>query len=163
MHGKHHHHGNSHHHHDHDHDHNHGPGHNHASPPKQVAQWQTPHLHGGQDSETPAAGEPDLDLVEQAFLEGFAAASDPTSFLRLAGVPFEEVDAAGKRLVLLRVETEGVTDVGSVTPHLGGGSFRYDVLPGRMTSRRGRLALVYFDGADLRPLSLEQAKNLAKP
>jgi len=163
MHGKHHHHhhGNGDHH-DHDHHHEHGPGHNHASPPKRVAQWQTPHLHGHEAGHTPER-EPDLDLVEKAFLEGFAAASDPTSFLRLAGVPFEAIDAKGTRLVLLRVETEGVTDIGSVTPHLGGGSFRYDVLPGRMTGRRSRLSLVYFDGADLRPFSLEQAKNLAKP
>lgn len=164
--GKHHHHGNGHHdhHHDHDHDHGPGPGHNHAPAPKPVAQWQTPHLHGkeGNPASAPAA-EPDLDLVEAAFLEGFTSASDPTSFLRLAGVPFEAADAEGTRLVLLRVETESVTDIGAVAPHLGGGSFRYDVLPARMTSRRAQLSLVYFDGAGLRPLSLEQAKNLAEP
>ena len=136
-----------------------GPGHNHAEPPRKVAQWQTPHLPDGADVPA-AAAEPDLDLVESAFLEGFTAASDPTSFLRLAQVPFEARDEAGRRLVLLRVETDAVTDVGSVTPHVGGASFRYDALPAKMTTRRGRLRLVYFDGDGLRRLSLEQAKSL---
>jgi hypothetical protein len=149
--------------HDHGHEHSHdlaGEGHNHAARPQKVTQWQTPHLPGGGESGAAHAGEPDLDLVERAFIEGFAGASDPTSFLRLAHVPFEGVDGEGKRLVLLRVETDAVTDVGSVTPHVGGASFRYDVLPARMTNRRGRLRLVYFDGEGLRPLTLEQAKSL---
>ena len=34
-------------------------------------------------------GEPDIDQVEATFVEGFAATTDPTSFLRLANVPFE--------------------------------------------------------------------------
>jgi hypothetical protein len=158
MHGKHrHHHGNGHHHHEHDH----GPGHNHASPPKKVAQWQSPHLPPG----TPALDmvEPDADLVEHAFIEGFASASDPTSFLRLAQVPFEGIAPDGRRLMLLRVESDAVTDLGAVTPHLGGGTFRYDPLPGRMVARRVRARIVYFDGEKSRPLSLQEAKNLAKP
>ena len=153
--GKHHHHGQ---HHD-EHRHDAGPGHNHAEPARKLAQWQTPHLPAGA-RDPQSAAEADLDLVERAFLEGFATASDPTSFLRLAGIPFEADDGAGKRLVLLRVETDAVTDVGSVTPHVGGASFRYDALPAKMTTRRGRLRLVYFDGDGLRPLSLEQAKSL---
>ena len=157
MHGgrNHRHHGNHHH----DDEHHAGRGHNHAEPPRKVAQWQTPHLPAGEISPA-TAPEPDLDLVERAFLEGFATASDPTSFLRLAAIPFEAEDGAGKRLVLLRVETDAVTDVGSVTPHVGGASFRYDALPAKMTSRRERLSFVYFDGQGLRPLSLEQAKSL---
>ena len=103
--------------HDHDHHHHHGNGagnghshvHNHAPPPK-AAQWQTPHAPGpsGHDHR-----EPDLDLVEMAFVEGFGRASDPASFLRLARIPFEARDRLGNRLVLLRVETDAVTDVGA--------------------------------------------------
>lgn len=154
--GKHHHHGNGHH-----HDHDHGPGHNHAAGPKKVAQWQTPHLPAETDFREPYE-EPDLDLVERAFVEGFASSSDPTSFLRLAQVPFEITNAAGKRLVLLRVEADAVTDIGAVTPHLGGASFRYDPLPAQMATRRARLRLVYFDGEGTRALSLGEAKALGK-
>jgi hypothetical protein len=141
--------------------HDHGPGHNH--PPRQAVQWQTPHRPAGAVAPSPEQPEPDFDLVEAAFAEGFATASDPTSFLRLAGVPFEGADAAGRRLCLLRVELEQVADLGAVTPHLGGGSFRYDPLPAKLVERRRRLRLVYHDGGGLQALSLGQAKLLDPP
>jgi hypothetical protein len=127
--------------------------------PGQPAQWQTPHRDRAQDK-TVRRAEPDLDLVEAAFAEGFTEASDPTSFLRLAQIPFEAVADDGAKLALLRVEVEAVTDVGSLTPHLGGGSMRFDPLPARMVSRRKRLRFMYFDGTTLRPLDLAQVKVL---
>jgi hypothetical protein len=132
--------------------------HNHPVP-GQPAQWQTPHRERAQDKVVRRA-EPDLDLVEAAFAEGFAEASDPTSFLRLAQIPFEAVADDGAKLALLRVEVEAVTDVGSLTPHLGGGSMRFDPLPAQMVSRRKRLRFVYFDGTILRPLDLARVRAL---
>ena len=117
-----------------------------------------PHLDP-HDAEPHAHGEADLDQVEAAFVEGFLAASDPTSFLRLAGIPFTATAADGAKLVLLRVETEVVADVGSVTPHLGGGSFRYDPLPQALVSRRRRLRFVYFDGAGPRHLTFADVRE----
>jgi hypothetical protein len=151
----------------HDHDHHHhgngaaGVGHNHAQPMKGTVQWQTPHTTQPPQTEQ-QNGEPDLDLVEAAFVEGFARTSDPTSFLRVARIPFEAADGTGAKLVLLRVETQAVTDVGSVTPHLGGGSLRYDPLPSKMVAQRRRLRFVYFDGAGLRPLTLGEVRALAE-
>jgi len=110
--------------------------------------------------ELPAQDEADLDLVENAFSEGFATASDPTSFLRLAQVPFDAFDAAGTRLVLLRVETDALADVGALTPHFGGDSFRYDPLPAAMVSRRRRLRFIYFDGKAPRAFKLEEVRRL---
>ncbi|MFO1069731.1 MAG: hypothetical protein U1E14_14525 [Geminicoccaceae bacterium] len=135
-----------------------GVGHNHG--PRRAVQWQTPHLpHGHGQPEAPPA-EPDLDLVEAAFAEGFVGASDPTSFLRLAGVPFTARAADGHTLSLLRVELGQVTDIGSLTPVLGGGGFRYDPLPARLVGRRRRVQLVYFDGHGPRPLTLAEARAL---
>jgi hypothetical protein len=130
--------------------------------PGQPAQWQAPHRERAQDKQDKVVRrtEPDLDLVEAAFAEGFAEASDPTSFLRLAQIPFEAVADDGAKLALLRVEVEAVTDVGSLTPHLGGGSMRFDPLPARMISRRKRLRFMYFDGTTLRPLDLAQVRAL---
>jgi hypothetical protein len=130
--------------------------------PEKPAQWQAPHRERAQDKQDTVVRrtEPDLDLVEAAFAEGFAEASDPTSFLRLAHIPFEAVADDGAKLALLRVEVEAVTDVGSLTPHLGGGSMRFDPLPARMISRRKRLRFMYFDGTTLRPLDLAQVKAL---
>ena len=151
----------------HEHDHSNGggsalAGHNRPTDPRRPIQWQTPHRNDAPAAEEgrPRA-ETDLDLVEAAFVEGFLGASDVTSFLRLARVPFEGTDAGGARLALLRVEVDSVADVGSITPHLGGGTFRYDPLPARMVSRRKRLRLVYFDGQKPRVLDLAEALSLA--
>jgi hypothetical protein len=149
--------------HDHDHDSGGGAsqpaiagvGHNQVNAPR-LAQWQV--LHG--DPKTggiePCGTVTDLDLVEAAFVEGFLAASDPTSFLRLARVPFRATALDGATLSLLRVEVDSIADVGTVTPHLGGDTFRYDPLPARMVSRRRRLRFIYFDGTRLRPLGLAE-------
>jgi hypothetical protein len=55
---------------------------------------------------------------------------DPTSFLRLAHI--EAASPDGTKFSLLRIEVEAATDVGSITPHLGGTSFRYDPRPASM-------------------------------
>jgi hypothetical protein len=154
----------------HEHDHSNGGGgsltagigHNRPSEPRRPAQWQTPHRDNAPAGEEGhARAETDLDLVEAAFVEGFLGASDVTSFLRLARVPFEGTAADGGKLALLRVEVDNVADVGSITPHLGGATFRYDPLPARMVSRRKRLRFVYFDGQDARLLQLAEARGLA--
>ena len=156
-----HHHGHGHDHgHDHDHDHPpHGPGHNHHHSHRAPVQWQTPHQPDGAKEEHPAAPEPDLDKVEAAFVEGFFQAQDPTSFLRLARIPFE-ITIGDANLKLLRVEIDALTDVGSLTPHFGGGTFRYDPLPSNFISRRRRLRFVYFDGASLRALSYAELRDV---
>ena len=154
----------------HDHDHHHhgngassgasaGAGHNHVAPLRGTVQWQTPHLPAEHDR-THEQGEPDLDLVEMAFVEGFATAKDPASFLRLARIPFEAADSAGAKLVLLRVESDAVTDVGALMPQLGGGALRYDPLPARMVTHRRRLRFVYFDGSAPRVLTLGEVREL---
>ena len=125
-----------------------------------AAQWQTPHVAGEAQVAAPPESA-DLDLVEAAFCDSFPSAVDPLSFLRLAGVALEGFDEMGAHLRLLRVEMKDATDVGALTPHVGGGSFRYDPLPGRMASRRKHLAFVYFDGAAIQYLSLDAARTLA--
>ncbi len=139
-----------------------GIGHNQANVPARPVQWQVLHGHprpGG--AKEPQSAATDLDLVEAAFVEGFLAASDPTSFLRLAGAPFRATAADGTTLALLRVEIESISDVGAITPHLGGDTFRYDPLPASMVSRRRRLRFIYFDGTRSRPLSLAQMLALS--
>jgi hypothetical protein len=142
--------------HDHQDDHA-GPGHN--RPGASPAQWQTPHLPSGTKVQVDERAEPDVDLVEESFIEGFGAASDPTSFLRLAGIPFSFTDANGKTFSLLRVQMDQTTDVGSVTPHLGGQSYRYDPLPAKLVSKRQQLRFVYHDGETLRHLSFSEARS----
>jgi len=79
----------------------------------------------------------------------------------LARVPFRAMTPDGDKLALLRVEIDSIADVGAITPHLGGDTFRYDPLPAAMVSRRRRLRFIYFDGARLCPLSLAEIMALA--
>ncbi len=155
-----------HHHHAHDHDHHHdggvsgyglapAAGHNAAA---QIAQWQEPRGHEAR----PDAPEPDFDLVEGAFAENFPRATDPTSFLRLARIPFVGRHPDGRTLRLLRVEYEVATDIGSVTPHVGGETLRYDPLPAQMVSTRKRLRFAYQDGESVVRLTLGETRALAE-
>ncbi len=153
-----HHHGNGHHRHDHAGVSGYGlvpaVGHNEAV---RIAQWQEPHAHDRAGGDAP---EPDFDLIETAFAENFPRASDPTSFLRLARVPFVGHGSDGKMLRLLRVEFEQTTDVGALTPRVGGESFRHDPLPAALVSTRRRLRFAYFDGDGVVLLSLAETRAL---
>jgi hypothetical protein len=52
-----------------------------------------------------------------------------------------------------------VTDVGSVTPHLGGKSFRYDPLPAALVRRR-RLRFIYRGDSGIRALEFAEVRTL---
>lgn len=138
------------------HPHSPGKGHNHE---RKAGQWQLPHLAEG--AEPPASDrERDLDLVEASFVEGFQSTRDPTSFLRMANIPFVGLTPGGQRLHLLRVETSVNADVGSVTPAFGGGAVLYDPLPAQLVQHRKALAFLYHDGQSQLRLSFAEARAL---
>jgi len=153
-----------------DHPHRHGHGQSHAdahshalsghNAARETAQWQTPHLPPGHVHEPVTPRERDFDLVEASFVEGFTRCSDATSFLRLAGIPFAGLATDGRRLHLLRVEIEDLTDVGSAVPLLGGEGMRYDPLPEKLVSRRRHLSFAYHDGTHLVRLAFAEARAL---
>ena len=129
--------------HDHHHDHDQRRlGHNGQRPAAPMADAASaarrrPHRAG-------ALREPDLDLVETAFVEPSRGrptrrASSASPAFRSSARPRTE-----RVLSLLRVEVNQTTDIGALTPHLGGAGHRYDPLPAKMTSRRQRLALGLF-------------------
>ncbi len=140
------------------HPHSHPPaqGHNHT---RKAGQWQMPHLRDGAPQPVPDR-ERDLDLVEISFIDGFQAAKDPTSFLRMANIPFVGLTADGQRLHLLRVETAVNADVGSVTPSFGGGAVLYDPLPAQLVQHRKALSFLYHDGQSVLSLSFAEARQL---
>ena len=85
--------------HSHSHVHPHGHSHLHGHNAHGASQWQTPHLPEGEEAAPPSPEAQDMDLVERAFFDGFTSAPDPTSFLRLSGIPFEASDKEGARMV----------------------------------------------------------------
>ena len=127
--------------------------------PLRAAQWQGPQRASGYQHDE-AHDPADLDPEESAFVESFAAAGDPVSFLRLACIPFEAVDSAGRRLALLRVECETAVAVGKAACHAPSGEARSTPLPGRMATRRRQVRFIYADGGTARSLTLGEVRGL---
>src|SRR5258708_24584954 len=92
-------------------------GHNQGNMPVRPAQWQVLHGDPKPGGSEPGSAVTDLDLVEAAFAEGFLAAGDPTSFLRLARVPFPAMTPDGAKLAPFRVEIDSIADVRAIPPH----------------------------------------------
>lgn len=140
MHGSHRHGDHHHHHHDdagHDHDHNHdhphvhGEGHNHPVGPELHS-----HLRGSH-------GREDLQALAETFIDGFRAAEDKTSYLRLAGVPdqVEGTDGLARRLVDVTI-MDGY-QVATASPAFGSREMVYLPFPGSMIHPRTTLTFVY--------------------
>ena len=120
------------HHHHHEHHAAHGTGHNHA---------HGDHLHSHMHHADEAA---DLQVLATQFIDGFLQAADKTSYLKLAGVPFERPSAAGaKALKLIDVELKTDWQVGTASPSFGSRELSYLPFPGEMVSERTNMSLIY--------------------
>jgi len=123
------------HHHHHHHDHHHGPGHNHDSAAAE-------HLHSH-----PIAG--NSRLAEEArtlaasFIDGFRQAADKTSYLRVAGVPFQRTGADGLTLNLVDAEIRSNWQIGSASPGFAARELVYMPYPGEMVRARENMVFTY--------------------
>ena len=124
------------------HDHAPGAGHN---------QTGADHLH----SHLPAheAAE-DLQTLTAQFIAGFQAASDKTSYLRLAGIPFEIDGAGGPPLKLVDVAMTTDWQVGTASPAFASRDLSYLPLPGDLVTERTNLRFVYVSLTDRRDVDL---------
>ena len=114
------------------HHHHHGHGHNHA---------HGDHLHSHMHDEDHAA---DLQVLAAQFIDGFVQARDKTSYLKLAGVPFERPGKGGDRaLKLVDVELKTEWQVGTASPSFGARELSYLPFPGEMVRERTNMALIY--------------------
>jgi hypothetical protein len=86
----------------------------------------------------------DLQVLTQQFVDGFVQAADKTSYLRLAGVPFERPGrdgAGGLKLVDVQLKTEW--QVGTASPSFGSRELSYLAFPGAMVRERTNMSLIY--------------------
>lgn len=141
--------------HDHSHDHIHpGAGHNHS---------HGDHLHSHLHDEDEAA---DIQVLATQFIDGFVQANDKSSYLKLAGVPFERPSAAGaKALKLIDVELKTEWQVGTASPSFGSRELSYLPFPGQMVNERTNMSLVYVSmdeksTLDIRDFLLTKKKEL---
>ncbi|MEM1130978.1 MAG: hypothetical protein AAGH83_10705 [Pseudomonadota bacterium] len=109
-----------------------GPGHNRAD---------AQHLHSHLHPEDRAA---DLQILTTQFIDGFVQASDKSSYLRLAGVPFERPGQGGETaLKLVDVELKTEWQVGTAAPSFGSRELSYLPFPGEMVRERTNMGLIY--------------------
>ena len=122
----------AHYHHDHSHTHH---GHNSEAG---AADHLHSHLHGADESRRE-----ELQSLSQAFIEGFRQAEDKTSFLRIAGIPFERPSLDGRTLKLVDVEITAGYQVGTASPAFGSPELVYMPFPGPMVRERTAVRFVY--------------------
>ncbi len=100
----------------------------------------------------------DLQRLTAEFIEGFRAAGDKMSYLRLAGIPLDRPGRdGGPRLKLVDVRLTTEWQVGTASPAFGSRELSYLPFPGEMVRERTNLHLVYVSVAgredvDLRTL-----------
>src|SRR6056297_4214708 len=99
------------------------------------------HLHSHLPPEDAAA---ELQVLATQFIDGFVQAADKTSYLRLAGVPFERPGQGGATaLKLVDVELKTEWQVGTASPSFGARELSYLPFPGEMVRERTNMCLVY--------------------
>lgn len=131
--------------HPHAHTHTHGPGHNHAGPDHLHS-----HIHDHDRAE-------ELQILSAQFIDGFISARDKSSYLRLAGVPFERDGKDGKgslKLVDVTLTTEW--QVGTASPGFGTRELSYLPYPGEMVKERTNMAFIYVSIREKEVLDLRE-------
>lgn len=99
------------------------------------------HLHSHLPPEDRAA---ELQVLATQFIDGFVQAADKTSYLRLAGVPFERPGQGGATaLKLVDVSLTTEWQVGTASPSFGSRELSYLPFPGEMVRERTNMGLVY--------------------
>ena len=118
------------------------------------------HLHSHMLPENEAA---DLQVLTAQFIDGFVNAADKTSYLKLAGVPFEKPGKGGdKALKLVDVELTTDWQVGTASPSFGSRELSYLPYPGEMIRERTNMALIYVSMDEKRAVDIREFLNKKK-
>lgn len=118
---------------DHHHHHSHGAGHNHG----------TDHLHSHTHGDSPRERADELQVLSSNFIDGFRAAEDKTSFLRLSNVPFQRPGPDGLVLNLVDASIVSNWQIGTASPAFASRELVYMPFPGSMVSERETMTFIY--------------------
>ena len=115
------------------------------------------HLHSHLKPEDAAD---DLQVLTAQFIDGFVQAADKTSYLRLAGIPFERPGNGGeKALKLVDVELKTDWQVGTASPSFGSRELSYLPYPGQMVQERTNMTLIYVSMDEKRVIDIRTFLN----
>jgi hypothetical protein len=108
----------------------------------------------------------DMQVLADQFIDGFVGAKDKSSYLKLAGVPFERPGIGGATALKL-VDVELTTDwqVGTASPSFGSRELSYLPFPGEMVRERTNMNFVYVSmdeksTMDLRDFLTQKMKDI---
>ena len=82
-------------------------------------------------------------MLAASFIDGFRAADDKTSYLRLAGVPFQRPGRDGLTLNLVDAAIVSNWQIGTASPAFASRELVYMPFPGSMVSSRETMAFTY--------------------
>ncbi|MDJ0942781.1 MAG: hypothetical protein QNJ30_04930 [Kiloniellales bacterium] len=132
-------------------------GHNH--PPDQE------HLHSHPHGEPPAATGRSWDddsLLADALMEGFDAAEDKASFLRVARIPSQLSGRDGEVLRLVDVELRRAYQVATASPGFNAQGLVYLPFPASMIRERATMVFVYVSLRERRDVDLGEMVQILK-
>lgn len=103
------------------------------------------HSHDHLHSHMPEADQAEeLQVLTEQFIDGFIAAKDKMSYLRIAGVPLEiQAQTGGPMMKLVDVKLTTEWQVGTASPSFGSRELSYLPYPGDMVTERTNMGLVY--------------------
>lgn len=117
------------------------------------------------DAADAAAG---LQVLATQFIDGVVKAADKSTYLRLAGVPFERRGQGGATaLKLVDVELKTEWQGGTASPSFGAGELSRLPFPGEMVRERTNMALVYVSmdekqALDIRDFLMSKKEKLSR-
>jgi len=113
------------------------------------------HPHSHPHAPAPGRERDDDSLLADALMEGFKAAEDKASFLRMARIPLHLHGEDGDVLRLVDVELRSAYQVATASPGFNAGDLVYLPFPAAMIRERADMVFVY--------VSLKARRDVALP
>jgi hypothetical protein len=132
--------------------HNHPPDHRHLHS----------HPHGDPQAAAPGTPRGDDDLVADALMEGFDAAADKPSFLRMARIPDHLHGPGGEVLRLVDVELRYAYQVGTASPAFNAAELVYLPFPAGLVRERADMVFVYVSLRSRRDVGLAEMVQILR-
>jgi hypothetical protein len=132
--------------------HNHPPDHRHLHS----------HPHGDPQAAAPGAARDDDGLVADALMEGFDAAADKPSFLRMARIPDHLHGPGGEVLRLVDVELRYAYQVGTASPAFNAAELVYLPFPAGLVRERADMVFVYVSLRSRRDVGLGEMVGILR-
>ncbi len=98
----------------------------------------------------------ELQHLSAAFVDGFRSAADKTSYLKLAGIPFERTGGDGLTMHLVDASIVSNWQIGTASPAFGSRELVYLPFPGPMVRERETMSFTYVSLTERADIELQE-------